>query len=408
MATEALSVYSDVMASKYEKYVPVFINTTIPLLNFFNQGKVIGKNYTFDSEDYLRLPLQDALNEGSAWSGEAVATPTARDSNYAQSYLSWKKLVGALRLTEESIDLTKGPNTFINGFKRAVQNMAKVTKLDIEAAIHGDGTGSLGTFVSDSSTTMTLDSNRFMRKYMYIDGYDNDSKPTKDIDAVYVSSVVKGSSTDVVCVGTISNGETDTKIYKVGSHSGSQNSARAANGISNIVDDDDGDFQGLDREDYPYMEGHVTDGATPGTNQALTLARMRTVCNNIVKGSYADTPDLIYTTIEVRDKFADLMINEHVPNQVMPSKIGWAGNLYFYYDGKQIPVYGSRMADPNTMFFLSKPSLFKYFGKMGWATQDGLLQRLAGYLTYEALWRGWLNFGSTWPEANGRLNDITE
>ena len=135
---------------------------------------------------------------------------------------------------------------------------------------------------------------------------------------------------------------------------------------------------------------------------------MRGVIDNIVKGSYGKVPDLIYTSIGGYNAYMDLLISENQPTQVIPDTSGFAGGATFQYGSKKLPVIASPKAAAETMFFLSRPTLFKYFGKMGWADRDGLLQRVSGYLSYEAVYRMWVQFGTNWPEANGRLNDITE
>ena len=186
---------------------------------------------------------------------------------------------------------------------------------------------------------------------------------------------------------------------------------RAANGIDNIIDDDSGTFQGLSRSTYPDMKALVTDGDTPGTNQALTQARMRTVTQNIAKGPYAKLPDWVYCSMGVHNAYFDLLVATNQPTEVLPTKGGKPGGLHFYSEGKDIPLFGSYKAAPNTMFFLSKGHIFKYFGKMGWFNHGGgMLKSMqsTGKLAVRANYTAYLNFGTDFPSAFGRLNDITE
>jgi len=403
MGTDILSNLANVLTSKTDKTVPLYINATVPLLDFMDKGTILGKTVTFEGEDYFYIPAQVALPEGLAWGGENVALPTALQADYDKFRLSWKKMHGVVEFSEEIIDLTKGAYALVNGFKQNTLGLMKAAKLNLEAALHGDGSGVLATCASYSGQVVTVDSTKHLRPGMVLDGYD--ASMNHDADGIVVTII--NSDTTFTCTGTVTSVDSATKLYLEGSHSGSAERG-ASNGISNIVDDNDATFQNVDRTTNLWAKAKITDGATPGTAQALTEDRMNGVIDKVYKGSFGDVIDLIYTSIGVRNSYKNHLKDIGGSIEIMPKKTGFPAGLKYVYDGKEIPIYASTKANAGTMYFLTKAHLLKYFGKMGWNTTDGLLKWKTGYLAFYAVWRGWFQHGTDWPEANGRLNDITE
>jgi len=403
MATVTLSALSEVMKDAYEKAVPYFLNTTLPLWNFLKL-----KQLPFAGEPNFVIPMQLSLNEGSAWQAENDATPTALIPTFDQCQLSWKKLVGAMRVSEETIDLTKGANTLIDGLKRNVESLVKAVKLDLDQAMHGDGTGKLAqsSAVDDGQVITCATGVHNIRVGMVLDGYDLDATPNNDAANVVVTAVDLVNNQFTV-TGAITNVDAVTAFYKNGTHTGALGSATAPNGLDNIVSDT-GTFQNCDRSSLAFMQAIEIDGASAGTAESLTFSRMRSVGDRLTRDMAGEVGDLIYTSIGVKNAFVDLMRADHQPIEAMPNKWGFTGSHKYVYDGKEIPIVASRLAAMNSMFFLSRKHMFKYLGTMGFADRDGFLQRIAGYLAYEAIWRAWVNFGTDMPRSLGRLNDITE
>jgi len=402
MGTDILTNLAEVLTSKHDKTVPIYLNTTVPLLDFMDKGTILGKTVAFEGEDYFYIPAQVQLPEGLAWGGENVQLPTALQADYGEFRLSWKKMHGVVEFSEEIIDLTKGAYALVNGFKQNTTGLLKAARLNLEAALHGDGSGILATAVSYSGQVVTVNTTKYLRPGMVLDGYD--ASDNHDADGIVVTAI--NSSTTFTCTGTVTSVDSATKFYNEGSHDGT-NERGATSGLDDIVRDT-GTFQNVDRATYTWAQAHETDGSTPGTAQALTENRMNGVIDDIYKGSYGDTPDLIYTSIGVRNAYKNLLRDLQQPIETLPKKTGFPGGLKYVYDGKEIPIYASTKAAANTMFFLSKAHLLKYFGKMGWNTTDGFLKWKTNYLAFYAVWRGWFQHGTDWPEANGRLNDITE
>ena len=410
MSNATISDYTNVATDRFDKAVPIYLNNEIPLLQIFNKGKV----EKFDSEKAFKLPFQYQQPQGSSWTGEGVATPTALLSAFNQMSLTWKKIVGTIRLSEEAIDLTKGSLTFINGWARESAGMLRTIKNDLDTAVHKSGRGKLCSVTSISGQVVTCDTTRYIQPGMVLAGYD-DSNNINGLVAGHPVTIINSETTFTVTgdltstVGGSATVDSGTYFYKLGTWVTSGSTQYAANGIANIVDDDDLAFQGtLTRALYPMLKAKIGDGDNPGVPQALTLARMRDIVDQVVMGPYGGSPGCIYGSLGTYNAYTDIMRSATQPVETMPAKDGYPGGAIYHQGDKDLPVIASVKATPDTMFFLSKETLFKYFGKMGWADRDGMMQRVAGYLIYESIYRGWCNFGTNYPSANGRLNDITE
>ena len=408
MASNVITDYSNVIMPKFKKNVVLYMNTKMPLLKFMNEGKQ-GETFTMDGESNFYFPYQSALPEGGAWVVENSTNPTATSPAFAKPYLSYKKYVHAIQMSQETMKLTKSkPNALKDGLKTNMTGAVLATKLNVEAALHGDGSGALATCVSYSGQVVTVDSTRFIRPGMVLDGYGSDDN--QDANGIVVTKI--NSSTTFTCTGTVTGIDSDTRLFLEGSWVTGLD--RAANGLDNIVDDAAGTFQGLARATYPEMCAHVTDGDTPGTNQAFTEQRLRGVFDDVMFGRAGEAPDWIYTSIGCRNAYADYLKDLNMPTQGIPNKTGTPGEMWFYYEGKHIPLFGSVRAIPNTMFALSNTGLFKYFGDMGWFTVGSgsplvsLQAASTSTLGVIAHYYAMMNFGSDKPEKNGRLNDVTE
>ncbi len=398
MATGTVADYLKVQTDKFDKAIPIYLTNEIPLLKLMNKGKTVG----FDSEKSFIIPFQYQQEEGSAWTTENADTPNPLLPKYEQMSLGWKKMAGTVQFSEETLEL-KGKKTFVNAWSRGSAGLLRTHKSDLDTALHGRGTGSLAHATGAATgQVVPVATTKYLRPGMVLDGYD--ASDNQDADGIVISSI--DSDTTFTCVGAVTSVDANTVFFKEGSWITSLD--KAAMGIDGIIDNA-GTFQNLDRATYPFMNAKVVDGATPGTPEALTLARMRTALDAVKKGSYDKLPSAIYTSIGVYNAYTDLLISMNQPVETMPDKAGFPGGAKFHYGNTVLPVIASSKAVDNTMFMISKPTLFKYYGTMGWANRGGgILQKVTDKLAYQAVHRMWVNFGTTYPEANARLNDIIE
>jgi hypothetical protein len=407
-----LSSLANVIKDKYNTDIPKLIPMQIFLWDYFKPQLV-----TFEGERRFNVMMQTALNESAGATAEMVALPDGRVPSFVQGYLYLKKMIARMVISKESIVLTQGANALVKGLPNLMDSTIKPWMLNLEAFMHQDGSSYLASSTAeDSSQLVTVDSTRFIRVGMVLDGYD--ASNNHDADGVVVTAI--NSDTTFTVTGTITSVDSNTRWYTEGSWvtSGSQtiSGIYAPQGIETIVDESDpnyGDFQGLDRATYDYASAIVRDmsdaGGSAGTAGALTKMRIVHLLDSVWKSNAHAVPHFGYTSLGGFNALAQVYENANQPTQLMPAKDGLPSGLEFQYHGKAIPIVSSPNAKPKAMFFLNKDYLFRYsIGDPKWDDEGGFLRPLEDYHAFQAIYSGYMNFGTTLPQANGRLNDITE
>lgn len=391
---------TNVLETKMRKDVPLLINTKVPLMSMFD-SKAGVKAEQFEGEYRIEFPMQFAMSEGFAWSAEGDIEPTTTSPSYDKGYLSLKKGVLKDTITEEILQLVEGKKYALAS--KMAQILAQMTtrmKLNREAALHGNGTGRLATCVSVNSQVVTVDSTRFLRKGMRLDGYDSSSH--HDADSIVVASV--DSDTTFTATGTVSSIDSATVLYHEDSWANG-----APQGLANMVDDDTGTFQGLSRNTYRDLRAKVRDGSVAGTPEAFTSGRLIALLDDIVAGPYGEIPDWIYCYTKVYNSIFNEFVATNQGTNMLEAKGGIPGGLQFVYNGKTIPITGSSKADFYTLYALSKGNFGVYGDSLGRfvKTNGNLYEKVQSYHKYNIHYTFWLNHFTTMPCANGRLNDIT-
>jgi len=406
------SSLANAIKDKYNADIPKLIPMQVFLWDYFKPKLV-----SFDGEAGKKfiIPMQTALNESAVATGEMVALPEGRVPSFVQAYLYLKKMIARMTISKESIVLTQGANAMVKGLPNLMDSTIKPFLLNLEAYMHLAGEGILATCTADDNGAglLTVDDTRFIRVGMPLKCYAADTIHDGEVVVTAVNSAttftVSGTST------SIASGDL---VYLSGSWVTSSTIATvlAPQGLETIIDETDphyGNFQGIARASYPYMNAIIRDGSdangSAGTAQALTIMRMVNVLDAIWKGSAHAVPHFIYCGQGVYNALAQVLRNNNQPNEVMPAKDGIPGGLAFHYHDKVLPVVSSPNCKKNAMFFINKDYLFRYqFSDPKWDDEGGFLRPLEDYHAFQAIYSGYINFGVTLPESNGRLNDITE
>jgi hypothetical protein len=340
------------------------------------------------------------MAEGFAWAAEGDAEPTATVPAYDKAYLGLKKGVLKDEINEEILDLVDGKSMALaNKLTDILKQMTLRRKLNVEAALHGNATGKLATCVSVDGTTVTVDSTRFLREGMRLDGYD--AVPNQDANSITVSKIL--SATTFTASGTVSSIDSATVLYHEDSFLNG-----SPQGIENIVDDDTGTYQGLSRNTYPQIRAKVRDGSVAGTPEAFTNDRLIALLDDIEAGPANAVPDLLYCGNKVYNAIYAYWAATGQRTDIMPAKDGLPAGLKFVYHGKEIPIVSSSKANPYTIYAFSKGNLSYYGDDLGhFVKQHGsMFEKVANYHKYAIQYTLYLNFFSPLPCANGRLNDI--
>jgi hypothetical protein len=246
---------------------------------------------------------------------------------------------------------------------------------------------------------------------MIVDAY---TSSTENIDSItitdvnYDTNVVTGTHTS----DTILSGDV---LYMHNSYVTSSTIITSYfwNGIETLIGDTDTAFgtaltTGFDRDTASYATSCIKYGSVPGTAQALTLGRMRAVVDSIDVNWGRSYPSIIYTDPPSLNAYNELLTNKQAPTINMPTEDGWPEAVAFVWNGKKMRVVSSRLAVPETMYFINPSTFLKYEGgDTGWDTFAGTFQKVSGYQMFERMYRGWGNLVCLNFKANGALHDIT-
>lgn len=415
MATNvARSDFANVVMEAYHKKV-----TNLPNVNDWLYNGIPFEVVNQSGEDKLNVEMQTQLPESAYFSGEGVASQSARVPAFVKGYTYLKKIESPMRFTEETVFLSKQPNTIVKTLERISDGTIKSYRMLREFAIHQPGTGILATVVSATGDgtaehTIVVDSARWLREGMGIDIYTSTSANATNFT---ITNVDRDTNTiiatdDDAGTHTIADGDV---IYSKGSYVATSTivTTKFWNGIETLIGDTDTAFGtpltiGFDRDTQSFAKACCKYGDSAGTAQALTLGRMRSVCDSIQSYNNEVTCDIIYTDPGSLNAWNELLANKQAPTINMPTKDGWPAATAFVYNGKEIRVVAKNLAAPETMFFIDPKTLIKYIGgDTGWDSFAGTFQKVSGYQMFERMYRGWGNLACTNFRANGALHDIT-
>lgn len=407
----SLSDFANATMNEWQKNVPNIVNMKYWLRNNLKSEVINHKG-----EDVYYIPFQSRGLISAMESGENVANPTPVSPAHAKLSLYLKKIVARMIVSEETLTLGAGPNALASSLTRLMNSTLDDYNMKREFAMHQPADGVVCVSAeADSATTITMDSVRWCYPGLTLDGYKDYSDTTADHTDVVIAEGGVDYDTKVVTFTSSLTSTTDGEEFVTANTyvGGSISTTRYCNGIETLINDSDpdyGDIMGRDRSTYGDASAVVKTGASAGTNEALTLARMRAVFDSIDIWWGRDLPTIGYTTIGVLNSYNEILRNANQPTVAMPASDGYPASLEFIYNGHKVRMISSRLALPNTIFFINPLHIVRYTnGEAGWDTLAGPWEKVAGYQQYEKVYRGWENYGVDGVfKANGRLEDITE
>ena len=394
--------------------------TKLTNINDWLYNNIPAKTVNQKGEDKLFLPMQTQIPESAYFSGEGVASQAARVPVFVRGYTYLKKIEAPMRFTEETVFLSKSPNTIVETLQTLTQGTIDSYNMLREFAIHQPGTGVLATVVSatgdgTATHTVVVDSTRFLRIGMGIDFY-----TTTTLNAAnFTITDVNRETNTIICTdddaGTHTIADADV-IYSKGSYvaGGTILTTKFWNGYETLINDTDTAFpgaaltEGFDRDTQSFAKACVKYGASAGTAEALTTGRMRGVCDLIQSNCGDVNTSIIYCDSGTLNAWNEVLSNKQAPTINMPTEDGWPAATAFIYNGKNMRVISKNLAAPKTMLFIDPSTFIKYIGgDTGWDTFAGTWHKVAGFQMYERMYRGWGNIACLHFRKNGRLNDIT-
>jgi hypothetical protein len=412
MATNvARSDFANVIMEAYHKKV-----TKVPNTKYWLYNGIPMETVNQAGETKFNFEMQTQGNESAYLTAEGAANGSANVPAFVKGYTYLKKIGAPMRFTEENVFLSKSPNAIVKELENITDTTIESYNMAREFMFHQPGTGILATVGTVHSTTATtsvfhVDSARWLRVGMIVDAYTGaseniDSITITDID--YDDDLVTGTHTsDTIVAADV--------LYMHDSYVTSSTIATSYfwNGIETLIGDTDTAFgtaltTGFDRDTQSFAKACCKYGASAGTAEALTLGRMRAVVDSIDVNWGRSYPTIIYTDPGSLNAYNELLTNKQAPTINMPTEDGWPEAVAFVWNGKKMRVLSSRLAAPETMYFINPSTFIKYVGgDTGWDTFAGTFQKVSGYQMFERMYRGWGNLICTNFKANGALHDIT-
>ena len=196
--------------------------TKITNVNDWLYNNIPAKTVNQKGEDKIYLPMQTQIPESAYFSGEGVASQSARQPAFVRGYTYLKKIEAPMRFTEETVCLSGKPNTIVETLQTLTQGTIDSYNMLREFAIHQPGTGVLATVVSATGDgtaehTIVVDSCRFLRIGMGIDIYTGASANATN----FTINDVNREDNTIVCTdddaGTHTIADADV-IYSKGSY----------------------------------------------------------------------------------------------------------------------------------------------------------------------------------------------
>ena len=348
------------------------LNTSTILLDKIRAG-----SEQVSGQDVI-TPLMVGYSQGVGARSEDGTLPTAKKSLYDVSSTQLKANYGRIQLSGHLMRATRDDRgSFVRAVGSEIQNMVDGFKQDYNRQCFGDATGKLtqlGAALS-SSASMTVDSTQYLKYDMpiYVDS-------TTDINARIIDVV----SDTVVTLKAAASADDNAPVYRgTGTGAGQTNNKDAEiMGLSGICNTDD--LQGIVVAD-PLSSGVDTIASYWKTAKrdtsttTLTLKAMQDCFTAVEKK--AGSVNLLVTTYELRDSYAQLLESQRRYVNVMELESGFRG---LEYNGQ--PLIPDKDCQDNHMYFLDTNVLsFQKKGDWDWMDMDGAIwSRVTDKEAYEA------------------------
>ena len=364
--------------------------------------------------------------EWENWAGtgsraEEENFPDPQPGRYARTSIPMRYHYAAFRVTGQVLEASRSdPGAFAPAIQREMKSKITAFHKQHNRMMWGDGSGALCQVDGNPTTSaITVDNaygiandingHMFFSPNVKIDIYS--AKTGGAYRGTYkVTAVAKGSGTATSAILTVDsdaaadgvvNGDL---IFLEGSR---QNELM---GLIGIIDA--GNFvttiQGLNNatsgeEDWAAQ---IHQGATAGTNEALSLLRMMGLWNDIAFTGTGTTAAII-GSVNMQLTYAMMAKNEGI--QVNRSRLNAAPWEGLDFQGLTT-VLADKYAPPNRFAFVDPSTLRMYeMARPQWLDRGtGVLQRVGRTDVYEAIYFHYAEVGVSRRMANGMLEDVTE
>jgi hypothetical protein len=407
-----LSAASNVLKVRYIGPIREQLNNATVLMSRIlpedNATNVSGKSFT--------VPLHTGRNAAAGVGmADGGTLPTAGQQGYDVAVIPNAYLYGRIKVTGPTIRAARDDaGAFVTAVESEIKGVTRDMKRAINRQLHSDGTDALAFWVgADDTTPATVDDGRgnafvhLPAGASTLDLIATSDNVTKHGTAISLTlGAAAATNYAVTWTGTVS-GSADNDYLVIAGTLGNQ-----LMGIRGVIATTNppllsGGLHGLPVATKTFWVSQVVTGASAGTNEALTLARMQKPIDLIASNSDYGEEDIkfLLCSYGVRAKYYDLLISEKRFVNTLSLDGGFKG---LDFSGK--PLIPDPQCVKNRIYYIVPDSLRHYrTSDFDWMDKDGaVLARVPNEDAYEATLFRYANLGCTSRNANGLLDDILE
>lgn len=374
------TLYLDVVAEQ--------LNTAVnPLLARFEKtsSNVWGKE--------IRKLAPFGINGGIGAGDEDGTLPNSASNNYAQFVLTLKNLYGTIEISDKAIRASENnAGAFVNLLEAEMEGLVKASKFNFGRMLFGDGSGIIAKVVSQTGTTIKVDTVRNMMEGMLIDIINSSSGSVfsgrRILDVDRENKTIRLSGGGIVS-GTFVSGD---YITVQGSYQ------KEITGLGAIFGDSD-TLYGLDRDDHKWLKPqkfeveYISDIAIQKAIDAMEE----------VSGS---TADFIVCSAGVKRAYQNYLTGMKYNSNVMELEGGYKAMTY-----NGIPIVADRFCPEGTMYILNTKD-FHLHQLCDWRWLEGddgrVLKQVNGKPVYSATLVKYVDLICDRPIGQAMITGITE
>jgi hypothetical protein len=362
------------------------------------------------------VPLHHGRSTGIGAVGEGDPLPAAGRQSYEKAVYDLKYLYGRVEVTGPSMAKTKNEaGAFLQALKSELDGIRNDLKKDLARQVYGNGTGTIGTAASGTTTTLVVGAEPIRKGQIYpgmrIEVYDT-SASADATHAGATSPVFTVASVDV-STGTVTTTETASAAFASGDtirRAGVDTATPAEGNTYSLSDEVDG-LQRIVADSATALGGITPTGANVWWDNQRVPSVGALALDDIQQGLNlariaGGMPTAIITTLGVQREFYNLLDQE--VQYINPESLNFAaGFKTLSYNG--MPLVADIDAPYGKMYILDE-STMKVFSDQDWhfLDADGMtLRQVTGYDKFEAIMARYMNLGATRRNNQVVLTGIT-
>lgn len=389
-----LSTADNALREVYLGVVSNQLNTTLnPLLARINQttSDVWGKE--------IRKVAPYGINGGIGAGTEDGNLPVSAQNNYAQFVLSLKNLYGKIEISDKAIRASESSTgAFVNLLNAEMEGLIKASTFNFGRMLYGDGTGFLADVLSNTTSSVTVNSVINLIEGMVVDVVSSTGVVIKG--TLRISAIDRANKTVTFTTSALSEGAFDGADYKL-CVQGSYNNEITGLGA---IFKSGGSLYGLNKDVYHWMNPYIND-ISSSSNSNITDVVMQAAIDELDENANSKV-DFIVCSAGVKRNYQSYLASYRSNVDVMNLEGGFKA---ISYNG--IPLMSDRFVPANTMYLLNT-SEFNLHQLCDWQwleAEDGrVIKQVPGKATYQATLVKYADLICNKPSGQAKITGITE